>query len=379
MARPGNGKAPRKRTGASARKKTAAAPRGKRAAAAPAPEVDLLPSNYIAKIDRETGDEVPEEIEPGELLVHAHRDHHPLEIAAQFVASRLIEVTGNEALVNRGLRTLDRLGGRVASTAAELSGNPSDERRVKRMLGVSARDVAFRFRETTHLSEKEVRSRVRGLQKEAQAALAAQGRHPRLRVLLTGATGFVGKEILVQAARHPHVEEVVSVVRPQAIRDRKTKKVLKTLSPRHRGAQLLKQLHIGGKDAKRFRFIKGDIEKPASESRPPSCASWRRPSPTSSTARPACPSTTPTRTRSAPTCSGAATRSASRRASRGRRGRVRRPRRHRDVLHPRAPQALDRPGGESSFRGTSTTTTTSSPRPWPRSKPIGSWWTRACG
>jgi len=224
--------------------------------------VDLSPSSYIVKVDRETGAELPDEIEPGELLVHAHRDHHPAEIAAQFLASRLIQITGNEALVKRGLRALDGLGARVASTVAGLSGNPADEGRVKRMIGVRSRETAFRFRETTHLTEKEVRSRVRALQKEARAALQAGGRHPRLRVLLTGATGFVGKEILVQAARHPHVEEVVSVVRPQAIRDRKTKKVLKTLSPRQRGAHLLKQLQIRGSDAKRFRFIKGDIEKP---------------------------------------------------------------------------------------------------------------------
>ena len=112
---------------------------------APDEAIDLSPSNYIARIDRQTGAEIPGEIEPAELLVHAHRDHHPAEIAAQFVASRLIEVTGNESLVKRGLKALDGLGARVASTAAGLSGNPADERRVKRMLGVSARDFAFRF------------------------------------------------------------------------------------------------------------------------------------------------------------------------------------------------------------------------------------------
>jgi nucleoside-diphosphate-sugar epimerase len=171
-------------------------------------------------------------------------------------------LTRNEALVKGGLRTLDRLGGRVARTVADLSGDPKDERRVKRMLGVSARDFAFRFRETTHLSEKEVKGRVRALQKEARTRLAALGRRPRHRILLTGATGFLGKEILAQAARHPHVEEVVAVVRPQTVRDRKTRRVLKVLSPRQRGAQLLKWLDIRGKDAKRFRFIKGDIEEP---------------------------------------------------------------------------------------------------------------------
>ena len=224
--------------------------------------VDLSPSRYIVKVDRETGAELPDEIEPAELLVHAHRDHHPVEIAAQFLASRLVRVTGNEALVKKGLKTLDRLGARAASTVADLSGDPADEGRVKRLLGVTARDVLFRFRETTHLTEKEVKKRVGALQKDARDRLRAQGRHPRMRVLLTGGTGFLGKEILAQAASHPHVEEVVSVVRPQAVRDRRTKKVLRVLTPRQRGAKLLKQLHITGKAARRFRFIKGDIEKP---------------------------------------------------------------------------------------------------------------------
>ena len=224
--------------------------------------IDLSPSRYIVKVDRETNAELPDEIEPGELLVHAHRDHHPVEIAAQFLASRLVQVTGNEALVKRGLKALDRLGAGAASMAADLSGDPGDVRRVKRLLGVSARDVVFRFRETTHLSEREVKKRVGALQTAARAQLEAQGRHPRMRVLLTGATGFLGKEILAQAATHPHVEEVVSVVRPETVRDRKTKKVLRVLSPRQRGARLLKQLHITGSAARRFRFVKGDIERP---------------------------------------------------------------------------------------------------------------------
>jgi nucleoside-diphosphate-sugar epimerase len=225
-------------------------------------EVDLSPSRYIAKVDAQTGLELPDEIEPEELLVHAHRDHHPMEISAQFLASRLIQLTGNETLVKKGLKALDGLGARVASTAAGLTGDPADEKRLRRMMGVTTRDAVFRFRESDHLSEKEVRARVSALQKEARDALSAQGRRLRLRILLTGATGFLGKEILFQAARHPHVEEVVSVVRPQVVRDRRTKKVLRTMSPRQRGAKLLKQLHVGGREAKRFRFVKGDIEKP---------------------------------------------------------------------------------------------------------------------
>jgi len=53
----------------------------------------MSPSRYIVKVDRATGAELPDPIEPAELLVHAHRDKHPIEIAAQFLASRLIQVS----------------------------------------------------------------------------------------------------------------------------------------------------------------------------------------------------------------------------------------------------------------------------------------------
>ena len=107
-----------------------------------------------------------------------------------------------------------------------------------------------------------MKSRVQELQKQARARLQALGGRPRLRVLLTGATGFLGKEFLAQAASHPHVAEVVSVVRPEEVRDRKTKQVVKVLSARERGALLLKRLHVAGKAARKFRFVEGDVEKP---------------------------------------------------------------------------------------------------------------------
>lgn len=235
--------------------------RGARAQAAPA-SVDMSPGQYIVKVDRATGEPYADPIDPAELLVHAHRDRHPVEIAAQFLASRLIHVTGNERLVKFGLRGVERLGARVGGTVAELTGNPDDAARVRRLLGVTTRDYVFQFREPTHLSEREVKARVRELQKQARERLAALGKRPRLRVLLTGATGFLGKELLAQAAQHPYVEEVVAVVRPEAIRDRKTRQLLKLVSARERGALLLKRLHLSGKAAARFRFVEGDVEKP---------------------------------------------------------------------------------------------------------------------
>jgi len=95
---------------------------------------------------------------------------------------------------------------------------------------VTPRDYLYQFREPTHLGDEEVKVRVHELQEQARARLLALGRRPRLRVLLTGATGFLGKEILAQAASDPYVEEIVSVVRPETIRDRRTRRVVRTLS-----------------------------------------------------------------------------------------------------------------------------------------------------
>jgi nucleoside-diphosphate-sugar epimerase len=228
----------------------------------PGPSVDMSPGQYIVKVDRATGEPLSDPIEPSDLLVHAHRDRHPVEIAAQFLASRLVHVTGNESLVRKGLQGLERVGARVGRTVGELTGHPEDARRVSRLLGVTARDYVYQFREPTHLSEKEVKARVQELQRQASAQLAALGKRPRLRILVTGATGFLGKELLAQAASDPHVEAVVSVVRPETIRDRKTKRVLRVLGARERGALLLKRLHVTGKAARKFRFVEGDVERP---------------------------------------------------------------------------------------------------------------------
>ncbi len=243
---------------------------------APAASVDMSPDRYIVKVDKATGEPLTEPIEPSDLLVHAHRDHHPLEIAAQFLASRLIHVTGNESLVKKGLKGIERLGARVGRTVGDLTGNPEDAKRVKRLLGVTTRDYVFQFREPLHLKEREVKARVQELQKQARARLAALGKRPRLKVLLTGATGFVGKEFLAQAASHPYIEEVVCVVRTETLRDRKTKEIVKVLSARERGALLLKRLHVSGKAASRFRFVLGDVEKPGFGIEAPELARLRR-------------------------------------------------------------------------------------------------------
>jgi nucleoside-diphosphate-sugar epimerase len=254
----------KRETGSRPRRRVSAAPRKPAASveAAPDPAHDISPSRYIARVSRTTGEELPGPIDPDELLVHAHRDQHPAEVLAQFLGSRVVQLTGREGLVETALRRVNALGAGAAALAGGLVGSAAVEQLAKRLMGVVKRDTFFKFRELTHLSEKDVKGRVERLQSEARAALAARGRSPRLKVLLTGATGFLGKEILSQAAGDRRIEEVVAVVRKETIRDHKTKEVVKVLTAAQRGALLLKRLHITGARARKFRFLDGDIEKP---------------------------------------------------------------------------------------------------------------------
>jgi nucleoside-diphosphate-sugar epimerase len=230
------------------------------ASAGPAP-IDPAPERYIARVSRITGEEVPGPIDPADLLVHAHRDHHPLEVAVQFLANRAVQLTGRENAVRDGLRAINQMGTFVARTVGSVIGSEGLERQARRLLGVVDRDYNFRFREPSHMSEKDVKARVEKLQRDAAAALRRRGRQPKLRVLLTGATGFLGKEILCQAASDRRIEELIAVVRPETVRDPKTKEVVKVLTPQQRGALLLKRLHLKPSQARKFRFVEGDIEK----------------------------------------------------------------------------------------------------------------------
>src|SRR5204862_2660415 len=135
----------------------------------------------------------------------------PAEVVAQFLGSRLVQLTGREGLVESALRGVNALGEGAAEMAGRLLGSPAVAQTAKRLLGVVHRDTYFRFRELTHVAEGDVKARVERLQKDARAALRARGRRPRLRLLLTGATGFLGKEVLAQAAEDRRIEEVVAV------------------------------------------------------------------------------------------------------------------------------------------------------------------------
>ena len=136
------------------------------------------PSRYIAKVSLATGKEILRPIDPDELLVSAHRDKNPIEVTAQFFASRAISWTGNEQTVKDGLRKVNLLGLKIAEALGQATGSRAVETQAKKLIGVSERNVFFKFREPSHLTEKEVKARVEKLQKDARAPPARPRAEP---------------------------------------------------------------------------------------------------------------------------------------------------------------------------------------------------------
>ena len=147
--------------------------------AAPPPALDSSPSRYIVRVSRQTGEEIEGPIDPDELLVHHHRDNHPVEVAAQFVASRVIQLTGNERLVRRGLRGLNTLGGAVAGAVGSAIGSEALSRTAKKLMGVVERDSDFQFREQSHLSESPRAPRPLGARQRAAPGADVRRRRAR--------------------------------------------------------------------------------------------------------------------------------------------------------------------------------------------------------
>jgi len=222
---------------------------------------DPSPGRYVARVDRTSGRELLGPIDPSELLIHAHRDRHPVQLAVQYMASRLVELTGNEGLAKQGISGGRKVAVRIAAGAGAASGSRGVEGLVRRVLGVGAPTHAFRFRAIEGSPAEPSEARVARLRAEGLAALARRGRSPRLSMLITGATGFLGKEILVQAASDPRIEQVVCVVRPEAVRHGRSGRVLRVLGPAARGARLLRRLGVTRRPARKFRFVAGDVEK----------------------------------------------------------------------------------------------------------------------
>jgi nucleoside-diphosphate-sugar epimerase len=195
-------------------------------------------ARYVARVDVASGRELPGPIEPRELLARAHRGTPALPL--RFLASRAVSLTGGEWLLDLAQRGWTVLAGRVSS-----------------LWGHGA--TVFRFRPTAGRDEAGRKAHLQALRAAARRALLACGEPPRLSVVLTGATGFVGQQVLLQAARDPHVAEVVCVVRPLRRGDARGGRG-GSGSARARGARLLARLGLE-ESAPRFRFVAGDIEK----------------------------------------------------------------------------------------------------------------------
>ncbi len=225
---------------------------------------EMAPSRYIEKVSLLTGEVLDEEILPKHLLVHHHRDYHVMDFQARRFMSRLVQATGDEELVRSKMREVRKVGHKAAGALAKALGRKDKTSVSKALFGLKEKEYFFRYRRHPHDAEEiaEIFDRLRGAaEANYDRALGEDG--GGIRVLLTGGTGFVGKEILWQVAANELVREVVVLIRPKEIRDRKTKELIEVLSPQQRGEHLLDQLWLTSPEARaKYRFVAGDVEQP---------------------------------------------------------------------------------------------------------------------
>ena len=224
--------------------------------------VNLDPRQYINKVSRQTGEVMDAPFSPEDLLVHAHRDNHPADVTARAAMSQLVDLTGKEDWVKRMMKRTRKVGHASSETLAQLIPFATADGVAARILGIKERDYRFEFKDLG-IDEASFKQMTATLQFKGATQLVALQRHHGLRILLTGGTGFLGQELMTQLATQYGVDEVAVVIRPKAIRDRKTGEILNILSPAERGSKLLDDLGITNANTRdRFRFIAGDIEQP---------------------------------------------------------------------------------------------------------------------
>jgi nucleoside-diphosphate-sugar epimerase len=212
------------------------------------------PNLYIEKVSLTTDEVLPGDVQPEELLVTHYRDYHVVDTYARSLMSWLVRSTGDEEKARGIMRKVREFGRSTSNVLAKALGK-DPEALSKTLFGLKKRDYYFRFKKLTYSAE-EIASRIQQL--KSQALAQAEGK--KKRIFLTGGTGFVGKEIMYQAAQIPEIEEVVVLIRPKTVRHRVTGEVLSHQTVEERGAELLKELWLAGNP--KFRFIDGDIEKP---------------------------------------------------------------------------------------------------------------------
>ncbi|MDY7094705.1 MAG: SDR family oxidoreductase [Acidobacteriota bacterium] len=226
---------------------------------------EFSPNRYIEKVSLVTDEVLEEEIKPRQLLVHHHRDYHVVDVQARTFMSRLVDATGDEDLAREKMRKIRARGFKAAEVIARATGLKDPEKVSRALFGLKEREYYFRYKK--HPASREaIDARYAELRQQGEEQMARardESGQPQLRVLLTGGTGFVGKEILWQAAHDPEIVEMVVLIRPKEIRDRKSGELLETLSPAQRGESLLQQLWLASPEERsKFRFIAGDVEQP---------------------------------------------------------------------------------------------------------------------
>jgi len=228
----------------------------------PPPEMD--PAQYVEKISLVTGELLNQEILPHQLLVGSHRDYHIVDVHARRMMSRVVRETGSEEEARRRMKERRRLGQRASEVVARAIGEEDVTKVSKSLFGLKEKEYFFRYKRLP-FDRQEVRSKLEEMKREVAARLEATRKEDQLQlqVLLTGGTGFVGKEAIWQAAHDPEIAEMVVVIRPKTIKDRRTGEVLETLSAAERGRDLLRQVWLDAPaHHRKFRFVEGDVEQP---------------------------------------------------------------------------------------------------------------------
>lgn len=223
------------------------------------------PSRYVEKVSLLTGEVLEDEILPKHLLVHHHRDFHVLDVYARFLISNAVAKGDDVDEVRSRWRGIRKMGKRAVDMMSGLLGRTWGTALGKRLLGIKSKEYYFRYKKP-RLTPEDIEARTAALRIQAATRMGEIQRssNPKLSVLLTGGTGFLGKEIIAQAADDEAIGEMVVVIREREIRDRKTKQVVRVESPEERGAELLRQLWLAEHPQRdKFRFVRGDIEEPS--------------------------------------------------------------------------------------------------------------------
>ena len=109
----------------------------------------------------------------------------------------LVDATGDEDVVRGAMKQVRKLGAKAKGLFSKIVGGGAADKLGKALVGFKEREYYFRFRRHS-LPKNEIYAQIEELQELAAERLAAVTEEglPRLRVLLTGGTGFVGKEII---------------------------------------------------------------------------------------------------------------------------------------------------------------------------------------